>query len=229
MIYNRSYPWISVYGTGANPANLVEGNVVSNGLEGISALVDTIVRNNIIMGSGCGLCIYNHAQVSQIKNITAVNNTMYNNGSGLYYRWSGSKLVLANNAIYSPGKTAVNSYGAINSTGDLVTANFVEGAMSRDAAGGSRFYNGGSSTAPFVNPASNDLWPRAGSPLIGAAHASCSPLIDFNGTTRVSPFDVGAYETNGHTANPGWSISHGFKLAAAQMVPPAAPINLRVE
>lgn len=56
-----------------------------------------------------------------------------------------------------------------------------------------------------------------------------SPLIDFNGTTRVSPFDVGAYETNGHTANPGWSISHGFKLAAAQMVPPAAPINLRVE
>jgi hypothetical protein len=104
VIYNRSYPGILVYGTGVNPVNIVEGNVVWNSLEGISALSDVIVRNNIVFNSDCGLCIYSHVQVAQRKNITAVNNTLYNNDDGMYYRWSGSNLILANNAIYSPGR-----------------------------------------------------------------------------------------------------------------------------
>jgi hypothetical protein len=229
VIYNMSYPGILVYGTGANPANLVEGNVVWNCLEGISALADATVRNNIVIGSGCGLCIYSHTQVSQRKNITAVNNTVYNNDSGVYYRWSGTNLVLANNAIYSPGKIAVNSNGTITSTGGGVAANFVEGAMSGDTIGGGRFYNGGASAFAFVNAASKDFWPPTGSPLIGTANASYASLTDFNGTTRVVPFDVGAYDTIGQTNNPGWLINQGFKLAAGSTVPPAAPSDLRVD
>ena len=150
-------------------------------------IADAIVRNNIVIDSGCGLCIYSHVQVSQRKNITAVNNTVYNNDSGLYYRWSGSNLVLANNAIYSPGKTAIDSNGTINSPGGVVAANFVEGAMSGDSIGGGRFHNGGTSASAFVNPASKDFWPRTGSPLIGAANASYASLADFNGTTRSQP------------------------------------------
>ena len=229
VIYNRSYPAILVYGTGINPVNVVEGNVVWNCLEGISALADAIVRNNIVIDSGCGLCIYAHVQVTQRKNVTAANNTLYNNDSGVYYRWSGSNLILANNAVYSPGKTAVNSNGAINSTGGVVATNYVEGSMSGDAIGGGRFHNGGTSALAFVNPASKDFWPRTGSPLIGAANASHASLADFNGTTRVSPFDVGAYETNGQTVNPGWKVAPAFKLASALAVPPAAPSDLRVE
>ena len=226
VIYNRPYPCILVYGTLANPANVVEGNVVWNCLEGISPLADVIVRNNIVIGSGCGLCIYNHVQVTQRKNVTAVNNTLYGNDSGVYYRWNGSNLVLANNAVYSPGATAVD--GTISATGAVV-ANFVEGAMSGESIGGGRFSNGGSSTAVFGAPASNDFWPRVGSPLLGAANASYVPLADFNWTTRDNPYDVGAYEVNGLTSNPGWQITAGFKATPGQNLPPTAPTNLKLQ
>jgi len=229
VIYNRPYPGILVYGTGTNPPNIVEGNVVWNSLEGISALSDAIVRNNIVFNSGCGLCIYTHAVVTQRKNVTAVNNTLYNNDSGVYYRWSGSNLIMANNAVYSPGKTAIDSNGVINSAGGAVAANYIEGAMIGDAMGGGRFLIGGTSAAAFANPANNDFWPNVGSPVIGAAHPSYVPAIDFNGTTRTRPFDVGAYETDGQTTNPGWQIGPGLKLAAAQAARPAAPSNLQVE
>jgi hypothetical protein len=229
VIYNRPYPAILVYGTGANPANIVEGNVVWNSLEGISALADVIVRNNIVIGSGCGLCIYTHVQVTQRKNITAVNNTLHGNDSGIYYRWSGTNLVLANNAVYSPGTIAVDSNGTISSTGGAVAANFVVGAMSGDSIGGGRFASGGSSTAAFVNPANNDFWPRTGSPLIGTANASYVPVADFNRTTRDSPYDVGAYEVNGRTSNPGWQISAGFKVPGGNTLPPAAPTGLKLQ
>ena len=229
VIYNRPYPCILVYGTGANPANVVEGNVVWNCLEGISALADAVVRNNIVIGSECGLCIYTHVQVSQRKNITAVNNTLYGNDAGIYYRWGGSNLVLANNAIYSPGKTAVDSNGTITSTGGAVAANLVEGAMSGESIGGGRFSNGGSSSTALVAPTSNNFWPQIGSPLIGSANATYAPLADFNGTTRDNPYDIGAYETNGRTSNPGWQISAGFKMSGGQTLPPAAPTGLKVQ
>jgi hypothetical protein len=230
VIYNRPYPGILVYGTGANPVNIVEGNVVWNSLEGISALSDVIVRNNIVIGSGCGLCIYTHVQVTQRKNVTAVNNTLYGNDSGVYYRWNGSNLVLANNAIYSPGGTAVDSGAAISSTGGAVAANFVEGSMSGESLGGGRFTSGGSSTAVFGAPASNNFWPKAGAPLLGAASATYVPPADFNGTTRDNPYDVGAYEVNGLTSNPGWQITTGFKATTpGPNLPPAAPTNLRLQ
>jgi len=229
VIYNMSFPGILVYGTGANPPNVVEGNVVWNCPEGIAALADAVVRNNIVIGSGCGLCIYSHVQVSQRKNITAVHNTLYRNDDGIYHRWSGTNLVLANNAIYSPGQTAVNSNGTITSTGGVVAANLVEGAMSGDTIGGGRFLGGGSAAAAFLDPASNDFWPRSGSPLIGSASAGHTAPADFNGSTRTSPFDVGAYETNGQASNPGWRIGAGFKVIGVPTGPPAAPSNLRVQ
>jgi parallel beta-helix repeat protein len=228
VIYNRPYPAILVYGTGANPVNVVEGNVVWNSLEGMSPLSDAVVQNNIVFNSRCGLCIYTHVQVTQRKNITAVNNTLYNNDDGIYYRWSGNNLILANNAVYSPGKTAINSNGTIISTGGVVAANFIEGAMRGDNIGANRFFSGGTSASSFVNPPSNDLWPRTGSPLLGAANANYAPLADLNGTTRDSPFDVGAYETNGQSLNPGWKIGPGFKQTIRGTTPRLAPTNFQV-
>ena len=51
----------------------------------------------------------------QVKNVTAVNNTLYNNNDGLYMRWDSSavNMVLANNAVYSPGKNALNTTGSL--------------------------------------------------------------------------------------------------------------------
>jgi hypothetical protein len=212
VIYNRPYPCIFVYGTGANPANLVEGNVVWNCLEGIYAVADAVVRNNIVIGSGTGLSLYSHVQVAQMKNVTAVNNTLIDNDAGLYVRWGSgvTNMVLANNAVYSPGKTAVSA-GSGFSAAVTLAANFVQGGSSV-TLDSTRFINGGTLAGAFVDAAARDYWPRTGSPLIGAGSVSAAPAADFNATARTVPVDVGAYETEGRAANPGWRIAEGFKV-----------------
>jgi hypothetical protein len=46
----------------------------------------------------------------------------------------------------------------------------------------------------------------------------------------MSPFDVGAYETDGLATNPGWKVGPGFKQRGpADFLPPLAPSNLRVQ
>lgn len=209
VIYNRTYPCIFVYGTLANPANIVEGNVVWNCLEGIYAVSDAIVRNNIILNSTLGLSLYPHAQVPVLKNITAVNNTLVGNATGVQIRWGGTNMVLANNAIYSPGATAINGGSGISATA-IVRNNYVEGA-STVAIDNARFVNGGTSATAFTNVAARNFWPTATSILLGKADPSWSPSTDFNGSKRTAPFDIGAYQRNGLASNPGWAITTGFK------------------
>lgn len=213
VIYNRPYPGIFVYGTLANPANLVEGNVVWNCLEGIYAVSDAIIRNNIILNSTSGLSLYSHVQVPVMKNITAINNTLYGNSTGIRVRWGGTNMVLANNAIYSPGATAINSGGSINAAA-IVRNNYIEGTSS-PAIDNARFLNGGTSSAAFTNAATRNFWPTATSILLGKADPALAPSIDFNGSKRAAPFDVGTYQRNGLASNPGWAITTGFKSAMA--------------
>ncbi len=226
VIYNRPYPCIFVYGTGANPVNIVEGNVVWNCLEGIYAVADAVVRNNIVTRSGTGLSLYGHAQVSQMKDVTAVNNTLYDNDTGVYVRWGGTGMTLANNAIYSPGKRAVDSGSGIASTA-TVRSNYLEGG-SDVPIDGLGFVAGGNAAGAFVDPADMDFWPKPGSPLVGTASADLAPAVDFNSAPRATPYDVGAYETNGQPTNPGWRIVEGLKGVGTPVTAPAAPTDLRV-
>jgi hypothetical protein len=208
VIYNRPYPGIFVYGTLSNPVNIVEGNVVWNALEGIYAVSDAIVRNNIVFNSGTGLSLYGHSQVSQMKNVTAVSNTLYNNTDGIYMRWTSSavNMVVANNAIYSPITRALNTAGSVGT----FSANYVEGTADR-TLDATAFINGGTSANAFVDPVNANFWLKAGSPLLNMASGGYAPATDFNRTPRVSPYDVGAYETGGAAANPGWTLTPGFK------------------
>jgi hypothetical protein len=57
VIHNMPYPGIFVYGTGTNPPNVVEGNVIWSCVEGIYAVTDAVVRNNIVISSGTGLSL----------------------------------------------------------------------------------------------------------------------------------------------------------------------------
>jgi len=221
VIYNRAYPGILVYGTGTNPVNIVEGNVIWNALEGIYAVADAIVRNNIVFNSGTGLSLYPHEQVAQMKNVTAVNNTLYKNNDGILMRWNSSavNMILANNAIYSPTKNALNLSGSVG----VFSANYVDGKSDR-VLDGVAFIAGGSSTAAFVDPGHSDFWPKVGSPLIGAANEAYAPVTDFNATPRFSPYDVGAYEDDGLASNPGWRITTGFK-GFPDTIPPTVALT----
>ena len=225
----RQYPCIFVYG-GGNGVNTVEGNAMWNCGEGIQVVSDAIVRNNIVLNSATGISAAPHAQVAQIRNVTIVNNTIYGHPECLYVRWSGAmNMTLANNAIYCPAATAIDGSG-LSGAGITVRSNYVEGSLMGVAIDNVRFFSGGTASSAFVNASQFDLWPTPMSTLVGNAFASLVPTLDFNDTPRTSPYDVGAYETEGRPSNPGWKISPGFKTTGSQPpTPPAAPTTLRVE
>ncbi len=137
-------------------------------------------------------------------------------------------MVLANNAIYSPGATAVNAAG-LGGASVTVRSNYVEGALSGASIDGAAFFLGGSVSSTFIDAEAFDLWPTPTSVLLGNADRNFVSTLDFNETSRSSPYDVGAYETEGLPANPGWKVRPGFKAPVGpDTTPPAAPKNPRV-
>ena len=72
-----------------------------------------------------------------------------------------------------------------------------------------------------------DVFPKTGSALIGAASSAHTTPLDFNGTSRSSPSDAGAYRFNS-AGNPGWKIVAGFKNSAA-VVRPKPPTSVTAE
>lgn len=63
----------------------------------------------------------------------------------------------------------------------------------------------------LVDPQGNDFWPKPGSALTGYADSGLIPEWDFNHAVRKAPCDIGAYESEGHTANSGWKVQVGCK------------------
>jgi hypothetical protein len=223
VVYNMPYPCIFVYGGGSG-VNTVEGNVMWNCSDaGVQVGADAIIRNNIIFNSSWGISAVPNA-IPAMRNVTIANNSLYNNDEGIHLTWgSATNMVLANNAIYSAGKTAVS--GSLG--GNTASKNYVEGSMSGVSVDGVKFIGGGSFANAFVDAANRDFWPKTGSVLRGNADSSFAPALDFNLHPRVSPYDVGAYETDGAASNPGWKIVPGFKNTGADPIAPRAPTNLR--
>jgi hypothetical protein len=207
VIHDANYPCILAYGvTDANVdrPNIIEGNVVWNCGQGIDVIADAIVRNNIVLST---LETQSHAQVPVMRNVTIVNNTVIGsmNLSGWGSGSSPTSLTVANNVVY--GGSITNQPGAATYSTNLQ-------------------YGSGTSGI-FVDPDNRDVWPAPGSPLINAADVAYAPGKDFNGTNRQAPNDVGAYESEGLSSNPGWSIQDGFKvIGPADFIAPAAPTGL---
>ena len=205
----RQYPGIFVYGGGPG-INIVESNAIWNAGEGIQVVSDAIVRNNIIFNcSVTGITAAPHVAVRQMRNVTIVNNTVVNHPKGVLVRWSEAvNMVFANNAVYCPGRTAIDASEMADATAG---ANCVEGHLAGVVVDGSRFLDGGRISQAFIEPQENDFWPRSGSPLIGQADGAFTVERDFNRTVRQPPCDIGAYETEGQAQNPGWKVQAGFK------------------
>ncbi len=221
----RRYPCIFVYGGGAS-VNTVEGNVMWSCGEAIQVVADAVVRNNIILNSDVGITAAPHAQVAQMRNVTIAHNTIVGHGECLYIRWSGATdMVLANNAVYCPGASAINASGL---SGATLRANYVSGALSGVTLDGSALRAGGTLAATFQDSAAMNYWPTATSALLGQADGAYAAPLDFNGSARTGPYDVGAYEAEGRADNPGWKIVAGFKGAPAR-ARPRAPTNLVVQ
>jgi hypothetical protein len=232
----RQYPGIFVYG-GGKGTNIVEGNVIWNAGEGIQVVSDAIVRNNIIFNcSMTGITAAPHAAVPVMRNVEIVNNTIVNHPRGVLIRWSkATNMVFCNNAVYCPDAAAIDASGTDSA---VFSSNYVAGGLTgvvidnpapierTEDFNDSRisvktrtsgqlvrgFYDGGTISTAFSSPGANDYWPKPGSPLLNHADSDFGPKLDFNRTARKPPFDVGAYEAEGYTQNPGWRIQAGFKV-----------------
>lgn len=210
----RKYPGIFVYG-GGKGINIVEGNAIWNTGEGIQVVSDAIIRNNIIFDCAMtGITAAPHAAVPSVQNVRIVNNTIVNHPKGVSIRWNNARnVIFANNAVSCPGTVAVDASGIENG---ITKANYIEGRLVGVTINSSQFFNGGTIYSAFVDPAQNNYWPRPGSILIGRADPDYTPSLDFNGTLRKPPFDIGAYESEDNANNPGQPVQSGFKYKGSK-------------
>ncbi|MCH9697233.1 MAG: right-handed parallel beta-helix repeat-containing protein [Gammaproteobacteria bacterium] len=224
VIYNRPFPGIFVYGGGA--PNLIEGNVVWNSLEGIAAVSDAIVRNNILFDNETGIISFHHVAVPYVANTSFIHNTLYNNQLGVLLRWeNATNMVFANNAVYSPGQVAIDSHSGANA----VSTNLTEG-IAFDASAhinDTSYIDGRAAELDFTDLGILNFWPTSQSPLVAAADPAYAVTHDFNGQTRQFPHDIGAYQSNGQASNPGWLPSPAFKQTVPQVATPtvSTPID----
>jgi hypothetical protein len=227
VIHDTNYPGILTYSARGNGGpNVIEGNVIWNtGDYAIQSAADAIIRNNILLGEGIGLQSH---QSGSPSNQTIVHNTIVTNGAGIQVRSVSGPVVIANNAIYSRTSSAI---ALISGNLGLVTVagNVGMGGLSGGSSGfttgkgiGSDFVNGHFNGTPPI-----DLFPKAGSALIGAGVAAYATEFDFNGKPRAGTVDAGAYkfESGG---NPGWTIAPAFKVGS-DVVRPNPPTNVRTQ
>ncbi len=231
VIFNTRWPCILLYGTDGNPQNIVEGNVVWNcGDSAMQIQGEAIVRNNILIntgGAGEGFVSMNHQ--STVTNLQVVNNTIIGASGAqcmVLRSWSGkSNMVVANNALYCEGNTALKFVNG--SSGVTVANNVVVGSVSGSSGG---TIPGRGTVQDFVDAKALNVWPSVGSPLRGAANSALTPTDDFNKSSRNNPSDVGVYEADSSASNPGWAVQEAFKLLGpGDFIAPAAPTNLTVD
>jgi hypothetical protein len=213
-------------GDAPGDVNIVRGNVLWNCRnEGITAMSDALVENNIVFDAEYGINLQTYSDESFagpnfVENLTVRSNTVFRCSSRCISvsGWGsvGSNVSLTGNAAYqdTPGKTAIGgSTGAAVSSANVHygTCGLSSGCI---AAGGLSDFAGVTPSATVPNL---DFYPAAGSALLDRLSVPGEyAATDFNWTARPhnGAADAGAYERTG-AGNPGWHIVPGFKEVVA--------------
>lgn len=214
VIHDTGYPCIITYSTVGNGApNVIERNILWNcGDHGIQSAADVIIRNNIILGSAANGIANQPHQAGTPSNIQILHNTiLHPTNDAIASTGITGSVVIANNAVYSQNGNAIRVSGSLGAV--VVKGNVGVGALSGVTGG----LAPGDIAADFVaanysGTLPNDVFPKAGSALIGAGDTQYVVTDDFNGTLRNGVADVGAY-LYAASGNPGWTLGDGFKNA----------------
>jgi hypothetical protein len=223
-IYRTKGPGIMFYGSNrGDPPSIAEGNYVEGSRTEAGIVIGggpAIVRNNVLVGNTYGgVSAQNYAGRGLQRDVWIVHNTMMNNAdSGINVQgWSsGANNVIAYNAtLPRSGTSALRPTSPIGTILGNVTCTSAD----------SCFVNGA--------PPPYDLWPTSASPLLDTAGAGIEPWRpddDFMGVVRGNAADVGAFERVSSLINHlvGGGNPRPPRLVADTM-PPAAPVNLRVQ
>ena len=169
-----------------------------------------VIANNLFYDQPTGF----HLQIGpQAEALTVTNNTFVSatsvnpqSGSAIVVwgeggRYSTKDIVVVNNAVAFNAQIGVRgagpttksnvvlaNYGFANPRGDFVPG---LGSESMFVVGPD---NGAGNDPLFLDPATKDFRPRAGSPLIGRAYDSYAPRYDATGFERDGNPDIGALE-----------------------------------
>lgn len=222
---------------GDDPAdvNVVRGNVLWNCRnEGITAMSDAVIENNIVFDAGYGINLQTYSDESfsgsnYVENLTVRNNTVFRCQSSCIYisGWGslGTGVSFTGNAAYQDGAGATaigGSTGAATVSGNVYygTCSLSGGAV--PGAGLSDFVG----VTPAAVVPQLDFYPAAGSVLLDRLPGSGYASLDFNGTPRPhnGAGDAGAYERVG-SSNPGWHIVEGPKSTGSELVLHGTPAD----
>jgi hypothetical protein len=188
----------------------------NSGQHGIYSEMDhDIVQNNIVMDQGGGWCIHSWHKVS---NWTVVNNTVANCPNGGIVLGDDSSTgvvhnndIITNNIVVNSGN-ATTANGGIDfracGTNDVVQNNLMYGNIPSNYVGGcsGTTLGGtqtGSNSTTFINytgTSAGDYHLKAASTAIATGTTTCAsgvsqcvPITDFDGNSRSSPWDIGAF------------------------------------
>ena len=225
VVYNCDETGIVLYKTdqmSANDNNIVRRNVIWNAPEGIFAVGQTNIDNNVIFDCDYGINVRNYGSWG-MEDLYIRNNTIYscpatclrlddwNNANG--------EMVCINNACYQDNisLSAIQAPDGIGPGYVAYNRHYGQSQVSGSTLGNSpvnEFIN------PNIMPGIIDLYPKNGATLIDSGTSLYgAPSDDFNWQNR--PFnghwDVGAYEWSQST-NPGWQIQEGFKEIYSQIL-----------
>ncbi len=225
VIHDTNYPGIITYSTSGNgPANIIEGNLIWNTNDNaIQSASDSIIRNNIVLGSP--IVLQPH-QAGSPSNQEVVHNTVVVSGNGIEVRGVNGPVLIANNAIYSQAGTAIR---LISGSTNMVTiaGNVGTGGISGSTTG---YVDGNGIDVDFINGHFGgippiDLFPANGSALVAGGSKLYVTENDFNGEPRQGVADAGAYRYQAG-GNPGWALFPAFKVLADHIVVPNPPSDL---
>lgn len=217
-VVHDARPCILVFTASADPtqANRIERNAVWRCSDvGIQATRDAVIRNNIILGATAGsIAVRRHVLVDAgTGNVQVVHNTVIDaNGDGIVLADAVDPVLVANNAVYVSTGAAITVSGP--STTIMMTNNIGAG---RAPVLGTGSLSADFMAANFSGMVPNDVFPKPGSALIGAAADAFGTTEDFHGFPRNSPATVGAIQFR-DGGNPGWTL-------AAEPKPVLAPAD----
>ena len=218
IVYNCDEAGIVLYKTDqVSPSdnNMVQRNVIWDCSEGIFAVGQTDIDNNVVFDCNYGINVRNYGGWG-MEDLYLRNNTIYHcsNTCLRLDDWNGAtgEMVCINNACYQDniGQSAIQAPDGIGPGYVAFNRHYGHSQVSGSTLGNppnQEFIN------PSITPGVVDLYPLSSATLIDSGTSGYgAPADDFNWWTRPGniQWDIGAYEWSQNT-NPGWQIQEGFK------------------
>lgn len=218
VVYNCDEAGIVLYKTdqtSASDNNIVRRNVIWNAPEGIFAVGQTDIDNNIIFDCGYGINVRDYAGWG-MEDLYIRNNTIYNCNTTCLrlddWNNAANEMICINNACYQDniGESAIQAPDGIGPGYVANNRHYGQSQVSGSILGNppaQEFID------PNITPGIIDMYPLNTATLIDSGTSiHGAPDDDFNWWPRPynSIWDVGAYEWS-QNINPGWQIQPGFK------------------